>query len=318
MHPVLVAERHPDAERPTDLMVGSGRRPSRPRRVAQVVRGTWRTALRHRVTGLAAEAGFFALLSLPPLLLSVVAGAGLAERWAGAAVLTGLESRLEQLGGVLLTTDASGSVVTPMLREVVHGGRLDVVSVGFVVALWSGSRALNVYVDTVSIMYGYGGHRGIVRTRALSFSLYVAVVLAAVVVAAAVLLGIGAAARWWPTTAVPGWPGGGASWLALAAVVPVSVLGAAALYQVATPVRLRWRHHLPGAVVAVALGVAAGVVLRFVVAVSLGGSSLYGPLAAPIVMLLWLYLVALAVLVGAALNAAVEEYGSACPEAEQG
>ena len=43
-----------------------------------------------------------------------------------------------------------------------------------VIALWSGSRALNVFIDTISIMYGLGGKRGIIRTRILSFTLYVA------------------------------------------------------------------------------------------------------------------------------------------------
>ena len=40
-------------------------------------------------------------------------------------------------------------------------------------ALWSGSRALNVFVDTITIMHGLGGHRGIIKTRALSFVLYI-------------------------------------------------------------------------------------------------------------------------------------------------
>ena len=44
---------------------------------------------------------------------------------------------------------------------------------GFLLSLWSGSRALNVYIDTVTIMYGLGGHRGIIRTRMLSFTLTV-------------------------------------------------------------------------------------------------------------------------------------------------
>jgi membrane protein len=35
-------------------------------------------------------------------------------------------------------------------------------------------------------------------------------------------------------------------------------------------------------------------------------TSIYGPLAAPIAVLLWLYLTALAVLIGAALNAAFD------------
>ena len=54
--------------------------------------------------------------------------------------------------------------------------------IGFLIALWSGSRALNVFVDTITIMYGLEGHRGIVRTRLLSFVLYlVALVVGAVV-----------------------------------------------------------------------------------------------------------------------------------------
>ena len=51
--------------------------------------------------------------------------------------------------------------------------RFDVISLGFILALWSGSRALNVFVDTITIMHGLGGHRGIVKTRALSFLLYI-------------------------------------------------------------------------------------------------------------------------------------------------
>ena len=62
-----------------------------------------------------------------------------------------------------------------------EGGRFDVISVGFVLALWSGSRALNVFVDTITIMHGLGGHRGIIRTRALSFGLYVLAMITGVV-----------------------------------------------------------------------------------------------------------------------------------------
>ena len=45
--------------------------------------GTIRICLRYRVTGLAAEAGFFALLSLPPLVLGLVGGVGFVGQWVG-------------------------------------------------------------------------------------------------------------------------------------------------------------------------------------------------------------------------------------------
>jgi membrane protein len=48
-------------------------------------------------------------------------------------------------------------------------------------------------------------------------------------------------------------------------------------------------------------------VLRWVLTVTAADSrSIYGPLAAPIAVLIWLYIVALAVLIGAAVNAAFD------------
>jgi membrane protein len=47
--------------------------------------------------------------------------------------------------------------------------------------------------------------------------------------------------------------------------------------------------------------------LRWVLTVTAADSrSIYGPLAAPIAVLVWLYLVAIAVLIGAAVNAAFD------------
>ena len=48
-------------------------------------------------------------------------------------------------------------------------------------------------------------------------------------------------------------------------------------------------------------------VIRWIITASVGGASIYGPLAAPIVLMIWLYVLAIAMLIGAALNAAVEK-----------
>jgi len=53
--------------------------------------------------------------------------------------------------------------------------------------------------------------------------------------------------------------------------------------------------------------VVASFVLRWALNESVGGTSIYGPLATPIVVLIWLYFLAIAVLIGAALNAAIDE-----------
>ena len=274
--------------------------------LGRLASSTTRICLRYRVTGLAAEAGFFALLSLPPLVLGLVASVGYIGQRIGSDVVSDLRTRLVQLAGTFLTADAVDSVILPTFNQVLAGGRLEIVSIGFVLSLWSGSRALNVYVDTVSIMYGLGGRRGIVRTRALSFSLYVAALLLAVVLIPLVLVGPGLISEgirsWFHGLPSLAWLGG----LYWPVVTVFSIAGLTTLYHLATPIRSPWRRDLPGAVLALVIWLGASLVLRFVLAESVGGTSIYGPLSAPIVVLIWLYALALAVLIGAALNAAVD------------
>jgi membrane protein len=278
--------------------------PPGPRAGDAVVLGTARGCLRYRVTGLAAEVAFFALLSLPALVLGLVASAGYVGQELGTDVLGDLRARIGDLAGATLTADAVHGVILRTFDEVVRSGRPDVVSVGFLVSVWSGSRALNVYLDTIAIMYGLGGHRGIVRTRLLSLALYVAALAGAVVVLPLLLLGPGVLAgvartRLGVPESVLVW-GGVLSWPVL---VLVAVTGLATLYHVAPPVRPGWRACLPGAGLALALWLLASLALRQVVGGGLGRTGVYGPLAAPVALLVWLYLLALAVLVGAALNA---------------
>src|SRR5690606_6001662 len=73
-------------------------------------------------------------------------------------------------------------------------------------------------------------------------------------------------------------------------------------------VRTPWRHDLPGAVLALLLWIGGSYLLRFVLAESIGGTSIYGPLAAPIAVLLWLYLIVISLLMGAAFNASIDEW----------
>jgi membrane protein len=86
----------------------------------------------------------------------------------------------------------------------------------------------------------------------------------------------------------------------------LSVVSLTSLYHVSVPVRTPWRRDLPGAVLAILIWFAGSFVVRWVIEKSVGGTSIYGPLATPIVLLIWLYVISIAVLIGAALNAAVE------------
>jgi membrane protein len=271
--------------------------------VWRLVVSTVGTCMRNRVTGLAAEAAFFAVLSLPPLIFALAGSIGYIFAQFSDSAIAEVRSTVLDLAGQALTPETVDSIIRPTLNEVLRGGgRYDVVSIGFILALWSGSRALNVFVDTITIMYGLGGHRGIVRTRALSFLLYVLGMITGVITIPLVVAGPTLVAQWlpdqfdllnrlyWPT------------------VLVLCICFLATLYHVSVPVRTRWRYNLPGAVFTMFCWVFGSALLRMVlVGTAKGSTSIYGPLAAPIAVLLWLYLLSIAVLIGAALNAAFDQ-----------
>jgi membrane protein len=192
-------------------------------------------------------------------------------------------------------------VIEPTVDDVLSRGQAAVISIGFVLALWSGSRALNVFIDTTTIMYGMAGRRGIVRTRALSFVLYLVFLLAGIVLLPLILVGPTLVSRVLPPSlAFIGnlyWP----------VVLLGSVCMLATLYHLSVPARTRWRADLPGAAVSVAMWLAGSLLLRFVLSKSVGSTTIYGPLAAPIAFLIWLYVISIAVLIGAALNSSIDD-----------
>lgn len=287
---------------------GAGDATPAPRGYRRVLHLLWRLAtetvgacLRYRVTGLAAEAAFFAIVSVPPLVFALAGAVGYVSEQMPEATVSDVRDGLLDLAGKGLTDSAVDSVITPTLNEVLKGGRYDIISVGFVLALWSGSRALNVFVDTITIMHGLGGQRGIVKTRALSFSLYLlalvtgAVTLPLVVAGPTLVRGVLPAG--YETVMTLYWP----------LVVMVCICFLATLYHVSVPVRTNWSFNLPGAVFTLFVWVVGSAVLRWVLTVTASDShSIYGPLAAPIAVLFWLYLLAIAVLIGAAVNAAFD------------
>jgi membrane protein len=257
------------------------------------------SCFRNRVTGLAAEAAFFAILSLPPLIFGLAGSISYVVKKVDPGSIDDFRTSVLDLASRALTEDSIREVVAPTLNRVLAGGRFDIISIGFVLSLWSGSRALNVFVDTITIMYGLGGRRGIVRTRMLSFTLYVIGLVVGVVVLPLVLAGPQLVDRFLPTrfdfVNTLYWP----------TVIVLSIAFLTTLFHLSVPVRSSWRHDAPGAVLAFGMWVFGSYLLRLVL--QSATTSIYGPLAAPIAVLLWLYLTALAVLIGAALNAAVDQ-----------
>ncbi|WP_082573508.1 MULTISPECIES: YihY/virulence factor BrkB family protein [unclassified Nocardioides] len=292
--------------RPSSLRAALDRLPQPVRSFLHVV---WRlivttvgSCLRYRVTGLAAEGAFFAVLSVPPLIFAMAGGVGYVTEHFTPGQVEEVRRAVTELFSRFLTDTAVSKVITPTMDDVLQGGRFDVISLGFVLALWSGSRALNVFVDTITIMHGLGGDRGIVKTRALSFVLYILAVVTGAITLPLMVAGPRLVRSWLPNRAdfliEFYWP----------LVVVVCICFLATLYHVSVPVRTKWSFNLPGATFSLVMWLGGSYLLRWVLTVTAQDShSIYGPLAAPIAILIWLYIAALAVLIGAGVNAAFDE-----------
>ncbi len=277
-------------------------RSDRPRRRGKAVQ-TFRLCLRYRITGLAAEAAFWILLSLPALALGIVGVLGYLHAQLGTARALRLEHDLTNAAGVVLSQRAVRQTVAPALHSMLTSGHADVVSVGFVVALWSGSRALNVAIDTITVASGQNGRRGIVRTRLLAFGLYLPALLLGAATVPLLLVGTELLAGIAPAAAAVLGP---LAWPLVAAALVVFL---STLYHLALPDRPRWRAGLPGALVALAVWAAGSALLRLYLHGSqtgqdgATGAAGFGRIAATAAILLWLYITALAVLIGAVFNA---------------
>jgi membrane protein len=263
-----------------------------------LVRGTVVELFRDRVTGLAAEAGFWALCSLPPLALGVLGTLGYLHGLLGAHIENQIRSHVLSAARTVLSPHTVATTVGPVLNSVLHSGRADVISIGFVISLWSGSRAMNVYVDAITIAYEMHGIRGVVRGRLMGFAIYVVAVVAGIVVLPLLVAGPEIVSTVIPKGVVSAgyWP--------VLAVASIAML--ATLYHVSLPVQNLWRRTLPGAVVALALWLLFSFLLRLYLSTQVHATSAYGQLGAVVAVLFWLYVTALSVLVGAELNAEVE------------
>nr|WP_237533564.1 YihY/virulence factor BrkB family protein [Streptomyces sp. SID685] len=256
--------------------------------------------MEYRILGLAAEAAFFTLLSVPPLLLCLIGLLAYVDTWTGAHTIGSLETNLLDASRTVLSDKGVKEITEPILHDVIKGGRPDVISLGFLFALWSGSRAVNVFIDTITVMYGLDGVRGIVRTRIMSFVLFIVALLIGSVALPLMVAGPDAVVRVvpWSETVVQVlyWP----------VVIVLSVVFLTTLYHVSVPVRSPWIEDVPGALVALAMWVFGSFLLRIYLVHTIEGATIYGSLAASVAVMLWIGVSAFAVLVGAAVNAAID------------
>ena len=109
MRPVLDLPAGAEATAP-DPAPGAAARPSPRERFRAQLRNWWAVVkiafsicMRYRITGLAAEAAFFAVLSLPPLAIGLAGTLGYLNGWIGAARIGEIKQHILNGAGTMLS-----------------------------------------------------------------------------------------------------------------------------------------------------------------------------------------------------------------------
>jgi membrane protein len=260
-----------------------------------------------RVLGLAAETAFFAVLSLFPALLIATSLLSLLDVVVGADIAARAESRVIAALDAILTDQSSAAIRSVQsLFEGGYGGLLTFASIGALVTL---SGAWAVVVEALNLAYDTVELRSWVRRRLLALLLGGATVLVVVVTLAVVvvgpLLGHGedvAGAVGLEQAYAIGW-----RVLRFPALFVVTTLWLMFVYHVAPNRSTTWRSSLPGALLtAVAWLLATGGFSAYLRVVG-ERNPVLGAFGGGAIIMIWVYLLSVALLVGGELNAVLQE-----------
>ena len=277
------------------------------RDAGRFVLGVLQGARDDRVTGLAAEVAYFAMLSVFPGLLAVAAAVTSLALVVGPDIATEVEATVVEWLEAVLTDKASA--VTHEVRDLFDRNNGDLLTVAVVAAIWSGSRGIDAVIRAMALVANVVDHRPFWRRRLLSLGLLLGTVVAAAVALSMFVVGpllgggqavaeaIGAGSAF-----ATGW-----RWLRFPLVALALTGWSLVMLHVSRPGADRWRDDLPGAVAATALWLVATVGLRVYLGTIGATNPVLGALGGPVIALLWLYLLAAGLLLGAEVAQQVRE-----------
>jgi membrane protein len=251
------------------------------------------------MTTLAAGLSFYFLLAFFPFILFLVAVVTLVPG------VEGLMDWLFESAATYVPPEAL-TLVQGIIRELLGTRRGGLVSVGVVLALWSASSGFASVMDCLNVAYGVTAKRAWWRARlealwlTLELSLFIVVAFGLTVVAGPLAAYVASHLG----------PAGGVATLVInlgLSLLMVTFVTAMIYYACPDVDTLPWEWLSPGVVVFTGgFGSASLAFSSYVTRMARYGAT-YGSLGAPIVLLFWLYLLALFLLLGGEVNALLDE-----------
>jgi membrane protein len=275
-----------------------------PRSWKQIALDTWREAGKDNVEIVAAGVAFYAFSALVPLLTAFVLSYGLVAEPASVV------SHMQTLTSVMPQNAAE--IIGDQLRSMTEGsgGKTGfALLLALLVALYGASKGASSLMTAMNIAWGVKETRGFVRRTLIGLAMTAGAVLV-------MLLGIfSASAMGFIEELLPALGGAvhiliQALSFAIAAAAVVLLLAVVYRYAPNRP-DAKWAWITPGSILATAVWLLATVGFGFYVSNFGSYNATYGSLGAIIVFLTWLYITAYIVLLGAELNAVLEEKAAA-------
>ncbi len=262
-----------------------------------------------RLLSLAAGVVFYGLLALFPAITALVSSYAL---FSDPATIT---KHLATLQNVM---PAGGyRIVQEQINRIISGGTGDLSLAfcgSFAIALWSANAGLKAIIDALNIVYGVKEQRGFIRLNAVSLVMTIGAIaglllaIAAVVVVPIVLsyLPLGGAGA------------NAVAWLRWPALLLLLMFALALLYRFGPNCEHpRWEWFSAGSIFAALAWLAGSLALSWYLSNFADYNATYGSLGAGVGLMMWLWISAIVVLVGAELNSEIAAVRANVRKSEQ-
>jgi len=264
---------------------------------AELIKGTVKESIQDDIAGIGAQLAYYFFLSLFPALLFLVALASFFP-------LYNFNDELMQMLGPIAPREVL-TLLQDQLTSLSNKGNGGLLSLGLLMALWSSSAAMVSIIDAMNRAYDIEDSRPWWKRRLIAIALTVGLAMFILTSFALVVAGPWFAdflGRTFGLAPIFTW-----SWKILQwpIVFLLTSTGFGLVYYFAPDADQEWVWITPGALTGTLLWLLASLVFRFYV-VNFGNyEEAYGTLGAIILTLLWFYITALAMVVGAELNAEI-------------
>jgi len=253
------------------------------------------------------------VLSLFPGLLLMAAALGSLDRLVGATVAERSEAAVVRFLSEVLTDRASGVVAA--VHDLFERERGGLMTTALLLGLWVLMRGFAAVIRALDRIYGQRERRGLLELAVTQLGFALGSIAAGALLLSMLVVGplFGHGPALAARLGLGGLFGFAWSWLRGPLAIALLIVWSATLYRWGPSGGSPWKRGLPGALGAALMWVGVSIGFRTYLHTIGAMNQVFGVLGGGLILLVWLYLLNLALLLGAALNVVMWEMETPAP-----